>query len=299
MRPKLISFFCILAALTFGLAIAQTKKPVTPEDILQMVKAGLSEDMIIKFIQANDTALDTSVQGIVALKNAGVSDRIIEAMIETQARTKGKTSGEVKSPEAGSEAQPTTAPTISGHPKIALSPDPWPTEVASMPREIGLYYSHEGKFTQLFGKPIVGTKTGGFIKKAFTVGISKTRTKGQLPGKHAQLQLSQRQPAFYFYLPEGQTPEDFVIIRTEVKSASREFEVGASGGFTGTTSRGLALKNVFPILIERLASRVYRVTPDRELEEGEYGLLGTFTSATIGLAGGGEKIYDFGITKKR
>lgn len=89
MRPRLLSLLCVLLTLAMGLAFAQTKKPLTNDDVLQMVKTGLSEETIIKVITASDTAFDTSAEGTIALKNAGVSQKIIEAMVaaETQKKT--------------------------------------------------------------------------------------------------------------------------------------------------------------------------------------------------------------------
>ena len=62
---------------------------------------------------------------------------------------------------------------------------------------------------------------------------------------------------------------------------------------------GLDVDKVFQIAIARIAPRLYRVSPDRELDDGEYGFVGTFTYTTVGVAGTGEKIYDFGVPKRR
>jgi len=89
MRTKtlLIALPLLLLLLTSTL-LAQTKKPLTNDDVLQMVKAGFEEAMIVKAIKANETAFDTSVEGLLALKNAGVSQVIIEAMLDAEAKKK-------------------------------------------------------------------------------------------------------------------------------------------------------------------------------------------------------------------
>lgn len=81
----------------------------------------------------------------------------------------------------------------------------------------------------------------------------------------------------------------------EDKGDRREFQVASAGGAAGSVSTGLELNKVSQVIIERVAPRVYRVTPDRELNDGEYGFLGSFVVLTAGMAGGGEKVYDFGV----
>jgi len=70
------------------LALGQTKKPLTNDDVVQMVKAGFDEATIVKAIQANETNFDASVDALVALRTAGASKPIIDAMLEAEARKK-------------------------------------------------------------------------------------------------------------------------------------------------------------------------------------------------------------------
>jgi len=51
-------------------------------DVVNMVKAGLGEDLIITVINASPGYYDTSPSGLAALKNAGVSDKIFSALVE-------------------------------------------------------------------------------------------------------------------------------------------------------------------------------------------------------------------------
>ena len=86
---KVKALVVLSLCLLFGAAtFAQTKKPLTNDDVLQMVKAGFQESMILKAIEANDTNFDVSVQALMDLKNAGVSQAIIEAMLAAEAKKK-------------------------------------------------------------------------------------------------------------------------------------------------------------------------------------------------------------------
>ena len=54
---------------------------MTNRDVIALVKARLSDDVIISKIKQSKTQFDTSTQGLVTLKYAGVSDRIISVMV--------------------------------------------------------------------------------------------------------------------------------------------------------------------------------------------------------------------------
>src|SRR5579872_749238 len=181
MLRKLSVFFAFTAFMTLA-AYAQPKS-LSNDDVIQMVKAGFDEQTVIKAIQADMPKFDTSVQGLVALKNAGVPKTVIDAMLDAEARSNSP------GPVAQQSTLPPPANATSGK-------DDWPAEVAGLYREVGIYYKEDGKFMPLYGKPVVSTHTGGFIKSSFTMGISKIRSKGELPRKHAELQLADRQPIF-------------------------------------------------------------------------------------------------------
>jgi outer membrane lipoprotein SlyB len=58
-------------------------EPLTIKDVKNMSKAGLSDDLIISQIEATQSEFRLSASDIIDLKQAGVSQRVIEAMIET------------------------------------------------------------------------------------------------------------------------------------------------------------------------------------------------------------------------
>lgn len=55
---------------------------LTNENVIELVKAGLSEGVILAKIKDSTSKFDTSSAGLIALKNGGVSDNLILAMIE-------------------------------------------------------------------------------------------------------------------------------------------------------------------------------------------------------------------------
>lgn len=58
-------------------------EPLTTNDIKDMTKAGLNDDIIISQIQSTRSVFYLSTADIISLKNAGVSQRVIDYMIRT------------------------------------------------------------------------------------------------------------------------------------------------------------------------------------------------------------------------
>ncbi|MBS0615166.1 MAG: hypothetical protein JSR58_01270 [Verrucomicrobia bacterium] len=59
------------------------KEQLSVDDIKKMSKAGLSDNVIISQIQATNSVFYLSTADIIDLKNAGVSQRVIDYMIQT------------------------------------------------------------------------------------------------------------------------------------------------------------------------------------------------------------------------
>ena len=72
---------------------AQTRKPLTNQDVIDMTKQALTPPIIVKAIEANQTDFDVSAQALLDLKNAGVDASVMEAMLSAQG---SKPSGSVE-----------------------------------------------------------------------------------------------------------------------------------------------------------------------------------------------------------
>lgn len=70
--------FIVAGAVTGGRGAAQ--EVLTNESVITMVKGGLSEAVIVQKIRTSPHKFDTSTSALIQLKNAGVPDRVIEAM---------------------------------------------------------------------------------------------------------------------------------------------------------------------------------------------------------------------------
>ena len=86
-------------------ASPSSQAPMMNNDaVVKMVKAGLSDDVIVTTINSSPGSYDTSANGLIALRQADVSNKVIEAIV-------AKTSGGAPAPA------PTAAPNPEPTPK--------------------------------------------------------------------------------------------------------------------------------------------------------------------------------------
>ena len=67
----------------------QMQGAVTPQDVIAMTQAGLSDDVIATHIRANGMAQPLQVNDLIQLRNMGVRDGVINAMQQTPPRVGG------------------------------------------------------------------------------------------------------------------------------------------------------------------------------------------------------------------
>jgi hypothetical protein len=96
-----LAVFTLLARLGAAAQVQRPeRKPITNADVVGMVKAGLAESTVVLAIEQGATNFDTSPQALIALKNAGVSQKILGAML-TGATEKTTLNAKLTEPAAG------------------------------------------------------------------------------------------------------------------------------------------------------------------------------------------------------
>src|SRR4029077_13201968 len=78
---------------------ATTGTTVTNADVIKLVRAGLGEALIIQTIdQAAEAKFDTSPDALIQLKMAGVSDAVISAMVTAKSKAAAPSTAAIPSP---------------------------------------------------------------------------------------------------------------------------------------------------------------------------------------------------------
>ncbi len=73
----------IIATLVFAAssAVAKNAKPMTNQDVINLVQAKISQDSILMAIENSKTDFDTSSSALIELNKRGVPDAVVQAMM--------------------------------------------------------------------------------------------------------------------------------------------------------------------------------------------------------------------------
>jgi hypothetical protein len=218
------------------------------DSVIRMAKAGLGEDLIIQTINTQPGKYSTDADSLVALKTAGLSDRVVAAMMNKSRR------------------QLTNVPEK-------------PVELPEV-NEIGVYYKdHAGRWTAIEPE-IVHIKSGGFVKSTVTHGIIKQDRNGRVNGRESALELK-RPIEILIYAPEGVSASEYDFVRFRLNSDNREFRVLTGGVFHST---GGADRDEVPFKPVKTAARTYEFTIEDKVAGGEFGIL---PPGTVNVTNGG------------
>jgi len=72
-------FFAIIFLAFCPMLVAQ--QVLNNDSVIKLVKAGLSEDLIVSIIAASPGTYDTSADGLIALKTAQISDKVVATIV--------------------------------------------------------------------------------------------------------------------------------------------------------------------------------------------------------------------------
>ncbi len=289
-RPRFLSFFLLAAALCVVALPAHAQEAMNNEEVITLTKAGLNPNLIVGKIRTSKSNFDLSTDSLIKLKQAGVTDEVVAAMLEAK-------SGKSISTPAGANSTGAAAVGATGDPN-----DP----MAKHNYGIYLYEEKDGvrKMTPVKANVSAQNRTGGLFTSSLTYGIGKVKTKTNLPGRNADLQLQSTQPVFYFYLDVTSgglntasgvpsDPKEFTLVRFNQRSDNREVTIGKSNAFGA--KGGLSDEYVVDFKAEDLGNGTFKVTPTAELKKGEYGFYLVNSGNSNTSAGVGAKFFDFGV----
>ena len=247
--------------------------------IIKLVRAGLSEDLIVTTINSSSGTYDTSANGLIALKKAGATDKVIAAIVV-------KASGTTVA--AASPAAPAGAATQPD--AVVLAHGALPDGVDS----VGIYYlDSSGSHWQEVPAEVVNFKSEGALKHYASAGLLKGEKAGLVGGNHSPLTL--KLPAkFILYVPEGRAPGEYQLIRLHENADSREFRA-ANGGIVHDD--GGALRDVIDYTPKKIAPRVYLVEIKEDYDKGEYGFLPPSDLPLGSNIPTATKIYSFSLNR--
>ncbi len=293
MRKFLLTFaILLLSALIPSLVTVQVlaQQELNNDSLIKMVKAGLSPEIVVATVNSQPGHFDLSADGLIALKKAGVSDQIISAVIARTSGSNGGGTGAAAPAGAGATAGGGAGGGSWGvaSTAMAVGANGLPPGVDT----VGMYFKDkDGNWAEL-GAEVVNFKTGGVLKHIGTAGIVKGDLNGYVAGFHSRQAMNP--PAdFILYVPEGQSPGEYQLLRFRVNSDSREFR-SLTGGVTH--SKGGAERDTVDFTSKKIAPRVYEIVIGGDVGKGEYGFLPPQEGTGKNVESSG-KIYTFSFAE--
>ena len=209
------------ALLIWGMVslLAAQQQTLDNAAVVKMKEAGLDDATIAKAIETSPGRFDTSVDGLIALKKAGVADVVITAILQ-------KGAAKPASPQAA--------------------------EASPYPDEIGVYYLKDGRYVAL--EPEILTTRTAMAAAAFSYGIKAAKINGWVVNKSSRNRLS---PGVEFLIraPEGTAATEYQILSFVIKNDRREVELarGRINISSGTHRNAIAFEN------EKVAKATYKI----------------------------------------
>jgi hypothetical protein len=250
---------CLLVSST---ASVSGQEVMTNETVIQMVKAGLSESVILAKMRSSQTKFDTRTEALIALKQAGTPEKVMQAII-------------------GGGAPPASAPAASAPaaagPSAAVAPAPQSNHRGP------IYHVSSGKQVELIG-------ISGDIETS-RAPFSGRKTELVLPGNKAKYRTSDKQPVFL----SSSEPADVPLVKLDPGKNDRNLRVSSSfraGPYSGSSSqRGIRAEDRVDVEAERDNRGFFRIRPRAPLAPGEYAFVITRSYGTIPVG----TVYDFGV----
>ena len=244
----------IFLSMTFALLTPLAQEPMNNEGIIKLVKSGLTEDLILNVIQQQPGAYTFSANDLIALKEANVSEKIINAML-------AKVKGDVPAGSPAGSAK--TAATPGANPGA----NPSPRSSISTP---GLYYKKGNEYFELLTEE-VEWKTSGAMKNIVSAGIVKKNLNGTVTGPSSHNFLTS--PMEIILSPvSGVTVNSYILLTMKPNKGLREFSVGPLNQKSGVA------RGAIPFGVERVGENQFRMVLQTPLAPGEYGILAALPS---------------------
>lgn len=259
---------------------------LTVDQVIQMVKAGVPEELIIAKIQKNAKAFDLSSDQLIQLKTEKVSTNIVKCLMDPQAQLTSPVP--VTPPAPPSATAETIAPRVT---PVPVQPKKEDSAAPLVPEQAGAYYLNGSELIKVDIKTLGSSKVAGRLGHHLTLGLKSVKINAYLIGPSAKTKVKETSPTFYVRLPEAFSIDEVVLVSLYVKTDRRELEVSAEKGAVGS-KQGLRMEVMRPFESQELGPRLYKIATSI-LGKGEYLFYLVGSADTIkGIYGKG---YDFSM----
>lgn len=259
--------------------------PLTNADITKLLAAGLEESAVVATIRSNGGSFDTSADALIALKRAGASDAVIQAILAGPAAT--------ASGAGAPGAKPAQRGARSGGECVGEAPDGFILMVIDgAPRNVGTKAATMGSDASNLQA----------LASGLTLGLVPVTVKQSLvvAGTRSSLRIKDRRPIFRDLATQaGTSPSDgWVLIRPDIGTRERTVQIGeASDSLLGGVKSRIEISADKVVALDyetvtesctagKNALSIYAAKPSQDLAPGEYLLFSPV---------GGRQVVEFAV----
>jgi len=290
---------------------------MTNQDVIRLAKAKIADDVIISKIKQSKTKFDTSVDAMVALKEAGVNDGVIAVMMDSPAApAPAVSSSGVSSPHpslaAGVVAVPPAPPSPksaspasnAGRPAAATPTSvaapakgapPRPVEISIAPHNYGVYVWSGGELKPL-GRIQTKVQISKFRSLLKSIPFVRQKIDINIPGAHSSSRFDDVRPTFFAFFPPSRDVSKFKLLQCKITGQRYDQRTLANASILFSTEQNQdeVTVDVGPTSVKDL----YRIFPREDIPSGEFGFVegntGSKSTSNIEIL----DVYDFAVDRK-
>lgn len=257
----------LLLSLCYVAVYAQNDT-LTNKSVIDMLKLGFSQSVILTKVETSITNFDTSIEALKELKENGVPDTIIVSIMNGSAKEKTNT-GEEKT---------------------------------------GIYVKEGNEMIKILPTVFSGTKTNTLASAfTYGIASSKIKSTLNKATSANKVLSSKPEFYFYFSPPtndsfstgaanwwfaSASSPNEFALVKLTVKKNKRELQTGQVNIYAGSNI-GVDEDQAIKFDIKQTSDYTFKVTPEIPLEPGEYCF---FYQGVIPQGGfTNQSVFDFSI----
>ncbi len=277
-----------LTACALAVPAACIAAPLTNADVTKLLAAGLGEGAVVATISSNGGTFDTSADALIALKRAGASDAVIQALL-----TSGSGAGAPKRAAGAVDVAGATSAAASGGNCVPEAPEGAIIWIADGARRLlrnrAATVGHDASMLRA-------------VANAFTAGIVPMNVTSSVivAGARSSNRITDRRPTFRDLAVASSTEpfESFVLARPDISNNERRVHVGEvsisllGGSKTRTQPRPDQVVELdYETVVDYCTYKgttltIYSARPKQDLAPGEYVLM---------PAMGGQQVFEFGV----
>jgi hypothetical protein len=193
-KSTILSCLLLTAMVTCVFAQQQARHPLHNDDIIKMTRDGFDEGVIVALIESNPTEFDVSLDGLNALKGAGVTGKVMETMLRAEAQKRQAASSAPATPRPANPQATAPTPAVAAPQPMMPGPAMSPMGGGNMPQMMAMAMAMQGggmapgmlDTSQLPPLTLITVTARQQIKPSIAQ-IANTQTKGDgMPGAGSQ-----------------------------------------------------------------------------------------------------------------